>query len=103
MAALGDFRGIFCVEVGEEVGAIVSQRAERELELIDQFMGEFAFNGFDVVFLKEVHVIPEGLAGKLPGGSGQELYRSAEMTRPCSGKLTHYLEKKNGWHVLFSK
>lgn len=33
----------------------------------------------------------------------RDLCRSAEVTRLCSGKLTHYLEKKIGWHVLFSK
>jgi hypothetical protein len=35
--------------------------------------------------------------------AAQELCRSAEVTRLCSGKLTHYLEKKNGCMFLFSK
>jgi hypothetical protein len=38
------------------------------LELFDQSLGQFAFDGGDVLFLNEIEVILEGLAGELLGG-----------------------------------
>ena len=38
----------------------------------------------------------QGVIDGLTTGTAQKLYRSAEMTRLRSAKMTHYLEKKNG-------
>jgi len=63
VAALRQFGRGARVDEGEEVGAVVGQGAERQLELRDQPLRQFAFDGLDVLLLDAVKVVPEGLAG----------------------------------------
>ena len=48
VALLGEFGGGAGVDVREEVGPVVGERAERELELLDEPLRELAFGGRDV-------------------------------------------------------
>ena len=60
------------VDKGEEIGAVIDQRAQRELQLLDEPLGEGLLDGLDVGFGDSLHVVPEGLAGELVGGGGQQ-------------------------------
>ena len=72
MAALRQFGGGPGVDEGEEVGAVVGQRAQRQLELVNEALRQFAFDGLDVALGDPLEVIPEGLAGELPGGGREQ-------------------------------
>src|SRR6266540_8004 len=60
------------VNIGEEVRPVINQSAQIELKVLDQTLGELLFDGLNVLLLHAVHVIPEGLAGKLRGAGGEQ-------------------------------
>ena len=72
VAALWELGLVAGVDEGEEVGAVVSEGAERQLEFGDKPLRQFAFGGDDLRFLDQVEVVPEGLARELVAGGGDE-------------------------------
>src|SRR5262249_266003 len=67
VAPLGELGGGVGIDEREEIGAVVGQGAQRELELVDEPLGELSFDRPDVGFLQEIQMIPEGLAGEVAG------------------------------------
>ena len=72
VAALGEFRTRAGVDVGEEIGAVVNQAAEIELEALAETSGHLLFKQPDVVLGDAVHMIPEVLRGQPSGIGGEE-------------------------------
>ena len=60
------------VDEGEEIGAVIDQGAQGQAQLLDEPLGERLLDGADVRLADLVHVVPEGLAGELVGGGGQQ-------------------------------
>ena len=60
------------VDKSKEVGAIIHQQAQREVALPDEALGERLLDGLDVGLGHSLHVVPEGLAGELVSGSGEQ-------------------------------
>lgn len=60
------------IDKGEEVGAVIHQRAQGEVQLLHQPLRERLLDGLDVGLGDAFHVVPEGLAGELVGRGGQQ-------------------------------
>lgn len=60
------------IDKGEEVSAVIDQRAQVQAQLLDQALGELLLDGLDIGLGNPFHVVPEGLAGELVGGGWQE-------------------------------
>ena len=67
MAALRQLGRGAGVDVGEEVGAIVDQGAEIELESLDEPLSQLPLGLQDLVGGNEIHVVPEVLGGEQCG------------------------------------
>src|SRR5437870_4409833 len=67
MAPLRQFRRGARIQVSEEVGAIVDQSPEVELESLDQTLRHLALELEDLVAGNEIHVVPKVLRGEQSG------------------------------------
>src|SRR5260370_30668292 len=64
MGALRELGRSRCIDVGEEVGAIVDQGAEIELKSLYEPLRHVTLELQDVVGGDEIHVVPEVLGGE---------------------------------------
>ena len=72
MTALRERRGGGRIDEGVEVGAIKAQAAQIQLKLFDQPGGKIPLDRPAVVFIDDIHVIPEALATELSLGTRQQ-------------------------------
>src|ERR1700721_2366710 len=73
MTALRQFGAIVeAVQKGEEIGGVKKQTIQFEAEAGNGILGQFLFDGGDLIAADPLHVVPESLTGELIGSQWQE-------------------------------